>query len=57
MAPAVLAIWVRKSVPWDDEEAFLAQIPEAFGRKVEAWNETFTMPYTSFAARSAGSRS
>jgi hypothetical protein len=48
MAHAVLAIWVRKTVPWDDEEAFLAQVPEGFRRKVDVWNETFTTPYHVF---------
>jgi hypothetical protein len=48
MAGAVVAIWVRKPVPWDDEGAFRAQIPDAFRRKVDVWNGTFTMPYHVF---------
>jgi hypothetical protein len=37
-------------VSWDDEEVFLAQVPEAFRPKVEVWNETFTMPFHVFRA-------
>ncbi len=46
----MVAIWVRKSVNWDDEEAFLAQAPEAFRPKIDVWNETFTMPFHVFRA-------
>lgn len=48
MGRAMVAIWVRKPVSWDDEEAFLAQVPEAFRPKVDVWNETFTMPFHVF---------
>lgn len=39
---------IRHDVPWDDEEAFRAQLSPAFVPKVEAWNATFRMPFRVF---------
>ncbi len=41
-------IWVRRTVDWDDGEAFLAQAKPSFLPKIEVWNETFAMPYKVF---------
>ena len=41
-------IWVRATVDWQDEQAFLAQIRPEFKPKVELWNETFTIPFHLF---------
>lgn len=44
----MLAIWVRKPVDWDDEERYLREVPETFRRKVDVWNQTFTIPFHLF---------
>jgi hypothetical protein len=44
----MIYIWVRTKIDWDDEEAFLGQLKEAFRPKVEVWNATFTIPYHVF---------
>lgn len=41
-------IWVRATVDWQDEQAFLAQIRPEFKPKLELWNETFTIPFHLF---------
>ena len=46
----VVAIWVRKPVEWEDEGRFLSQVPPDFRRRVELWNETFTIPFHVFRA-------
>jgi hypothetical protein len=44
-------IWVRRTVDWDDEAAFRAQMPPNLERKVELWDRTFTMPFHVFRGR------
>jgi integrase len=44
----VIYIWVRATVDWQDEEAFLAQLSDELRPKVEVWNATFTIPYHLF---------
>ena len=44
-------IWIRKTVDWSDESAFMAQIPEPFRPKADLWNATFTLPYHLFRLR------
>lgn len=41
-------IWIRATVDWADEEAFLAQLVPKFRPKVELWNETFNIPFHAF---------
>ncbi|HEX8120806.1 MAG TPA: hypothetical protein VF549_06000 [Solirubrobacteraceae bacterium] len=43
-------IWVRTDVPWEDEAAFAAQIPERMRPLVDLWNATFALPYHRFRA-------
>jgi hypothetical protein len=47
----VIHIWVRTSVDWSDEHAFLAQVRPAFRPNVALWNETFTLPFHVFRDR------
>ena len=44
-------IWVRATVDWEDEEAFLAQVRPEFDGKLVLWNATFTIPYHLFRHR------
>jgi hypothetical protein len=46
MTPAY--IWVRTTVDWADERAFLAQLPPAFRPQVDLWNATFDVPFREF---------
>ncbi|HEX8087053.1 MAG TPA: hypothetical protein VF529_22435 [Solirubrobacteraceae bacterium] len=50
IAAHIIHIWVRTDVPWEDEAAFDAQLPDAFRPLVELWNATFTTPYHEFRA-------
>ncbi|MFM7737650.1 MAG: hypothetical protein ACKPBU_16940 [Alphaproteobacteria bacterium] len=43
-------VCVRHDVPWDDEQAFRAQLKPSFAPKVAAWNATFRMPFRVFRA-------
>jgi hypothetical protein len=47
----VIYIWVRKTLDWQDEKAFWAQLRPSLRAKVEAWNATFTLPYHLFRHR------
>jgi hypothetical protein len=47
----VVAIWIRSTVDWADEQAFLAQAPPGLLPKVELWNATFTLPFHVFRGR------
>jgi hypothetical protein len=47
----MIYIWVRHTVPWEDEQAFLAQVNPRFKPKVDTWNETFSIPYNLFRHR------
>ena len=44
----MIHIWVRKTLNWQDEKAFLAQLDDTFRPKVQTWNSTFNMPYHLF---------
>jgi hypothetical protein len=44
-------IWIRKTVDWQDEAAFLAQCPVDLRPKVELWNTTFNVPFHLFRHR------
>ena len=50
----MIYIWVRTSVDWDDEAAFLAQCPPYFRPQLELWNATFAMPFHVFRGRVRG---
>jgi len=50
----VIYVWVRTSVDWDDEAAFLAQCPPYFRPQLELWNATFAMPFHVFRGRVRG---
>ncbi len=52
----MIYIWVRTSVDWDDEAAFLAQCPPYFRPQLELWNATFAMPFHVFRGRVRGDR-
>jgi hypothetical protein len=45
---APLHICIRKTVDWADEAAFRAQLDPGFALKVQAWNNTFQLPYHEF---------
>jgi hypothetical protein len=47
----MIYIWVRETTDWEDEQAFLAQLRPHLRQKVEAWNETFDMPFHTFRLR------
>jgi hypothetical protein len=47
----VIYLWVRTSVDWSDEAAFLRQVQPAFMPSVTLWNEAFTMPSHVFRGR------
>jgi len=44
-------IWVRATVDWEDERAFLVQASPDFRAKVEVWNDTFDIPFHVFRRR------
>jgi hypothetical protein len=50
-APPAICIWIRRTVDWADEQAFLAQAPADLRPKVELWNATFTLPFHRFRQR------
>ena len=47
----MIFIWIRATVDWADEAAFVAQMPAELPAKVALWNETFTLPYHLFRLR------
>ncbi len=47
----MIYLCIRHDVPWDDEDAFRAQLRPAFAPKVDAWNATFRMPFREFRAQ------
>jgi hypothetical protein len=47
----VTYIWVRKTGQWEDESAFLAQLPEMLRPKVALWDATFNIPFNVFRHR------
>jgi hypothetical protein len=46
-------IWVRDTVEWGDERAFLDQADPAIRAKAAVWNDTFTLPFHRFRERLA----
>jgi hypothetical protein len=44
----MIYIVVRRTTDWNDEAAFLAQVPTGFCPSVALWNETVSMPYHIF---------
>jgi len=44
----MIHIWIRKTINWQDEKVFLAQLEDTFRPKVQTWNSTFSMPYHLF---------
>jgi hypothetical protein len=47
----MLYIWIRATVDWQDEEAFLAQLRPELEPKISVWNETFNIPFHGFRHR------
>ena len=47
----MIYVWVRQTVDWQDEQAFLSQLDPKFAASVEIWNETFNMPFHLFRHR------
>jgi hypothetical protein len=47
----VIYIWVRTTGQWENEQAFLAQLPENLKPKVQLWNATFNIPFHVFRHR------
>jgi hypothetical protein len=50
-ATATVFVWVRATVPWDDDDGYLEAVDEAFRAKIAVWNRTLTMPYNRFRHR------
>jgi hypothetical protein len=44
----VIHVWVRSTLDWLDEDAFWAQVPSRFKRRVELWNDVLDMPFHVF---------
>jgi hypothetical protein len=44
----MIYLYLRQTVDWSDEVAFLAQLPERLRPRVELWNETFDLPFHLF---------
>jgi hypothetical protein len=47
----VVRIWVRATLDYDDERAFMAQLQPRFRGQVELWDSVFEMPYRVFRSR------
>jgi hypothetical protein len=47
----VVRIWVRATLDYDDERAFMAQVQPGFRGQVELWDSVFEMPYRVFRSR------
>jgi hypothetical protein len=47
----MIYLWVRRTLDWEDEAAFWAQIHERDRPGVEAWNATLNMPFHLFRHR------
>ena len=44
-------IWVRSTLPWNDDAAFRAQVDPSFEPCLRVWDASFEMPYNHFRAR------
>ena len=47
----MIYVWIRATVNWEDEQAFLAQLDPSFKPKVDLWNATFNTPFHLFRHR------
>jgi hypothetical protein len=47
----MIYLWVRRTVDWEDEEAFWAQLRDVDRTGVAAWNATFNIPFHIFRRR------
>ena len=47
----VVYIWIRAGLPWDDEEAAMAELRPDLQYHAAAWNETFNISYQRFRHR------
>jgi len=47
----MIYIWIRKTLDWEDEAAFRAQLPPHLIEPVELWNDCFKLPFHLFRAR------
>jgi hypothetical protein len=47
----MIYIWIRATVDWQDEEAFLAQLRPELEPKINLWNETFNIRFHVFRHR------
>jgi hypothetical protein len=47
----MIYLWVRRTVAWEDEEAFWAQLRDVDRAGVAAWNATFNIPFHIFRRR------
>jgi len=47
----VIAIWVRRTVDWSDEEVVDGQLRDELRGQVDLWNASFTMPFHLFRQR------
>lgn len=47
----MIYLWVRRTVDWQDEEAFWAQVRDVDRPGVETWNATFNIPFHLFRRR------
>lgn len=44
----MIYIYIRRTIDWEDEQGFWAQIRPEVKSRVELWNRTFTVPYCQF---------
>src|SRR5438067_12798702 len=49
--PAVMQIWVRATLDYDDEQRFTAALRPGFREQVALWDSVFEMPYRVYRAR------
>lgn len=47
----MVRIWVRATLDYDDEQAFMAKLRPAFREQVALWDSVFEMPYRVFRSR------
>ena len=47
----MIYIWVRATVPWEDEAAARSQVRPELRRRLDLWNDTFNIPYQRFRQR------
>ena len=47
----MIYIWIRATVPWEQEEVARAQVRPELRRRLELWNDTFNVSYQRFRQR------